>query len=215
MRITISCRSCGSFRSPCRGIARVATSLGKSKERDDVYKELIALQMNFRVLECVHDLTEVATGLDALAAQERWESASLRARTAGPTAWAWLDNRLRLAPEEIGHIEQREEGGAQGGERSAAGPAEGARTTRMGGDLQQEMQQRMNKERRPIAQERADPRRGRAGARGDSPAPAAQGESRAGARRRHAEAAGEAGRARQGGRRAEAKIRGARRRRAE
>jgi hypothetical protein len=65
-------------------------------------KDLLGIDQNFRVLECGHMLSELVDGTTHLAAGERWELYNPRARTTNPHDWAWLGERLRALPEEIG-----------------------------------------------------------------------------------------------------------------
>ena len=128
-------------------------AMEKGKEHESFVKQFTMLESSFRVLECVHDLTELTGGLDFLAAEERWHGSSLRSRTAAPAAWFWIQNRLRSAPDELGKIEPQGEDGRKALEEARQilwrifqnGPAN---------PIDYEMNQRYNKERLPLPQER-------------------------------------------------------------
>ncbi len=83
-----------------RGTALAAAN--PSPDWDKAAKQINALDQAFRVLESGHDLSEVAGGLDHLAAAERWEFAALRSRTSNPRDWRWVNQRLHAAPDELG-----------------------------------------------------------------------------------------------------------------
>lgn len=71
-------------------------------------KKLLTLDKNFRLLEVGHNVAETLDGLNILAAAERWEIATARARTGDPRDWRWLEARLRALPEELGRIQAEE-----------------------------------------------------------------------------------------------------------
>ena len=68
-------------------------------------EKLTQLDLAFRLLEGGHDLQEMLDGLIHLAANERWQIISPRARTANPRDWNWLEARLKLAPDELGRLQ--------------------------------------------------------------------------------------------------------------
>jgi len=65
-------------------------------------KDLQAIDQNFRVLECGHLLSELVNGATYLAVGERWELYHPKALTTNPHDWAWVSERLRTVPSEIG-----------------------------------------------------------------------------------------------------------------
>jgi hypothetical protein len=78
-------------------------TLAQSRER------LLGYDRAFRLIESAHDLTELHDGLGQLTISERWQAASPRARTAAPRDWAWLEIRLRQAPDELGRLQLNDE----------------------------------------------------------------------------------------------------------
>ncbi|EDY21451.1 hypothetical protein CfE428DRAFT_0696 [Chthoniobacter flavus Ellin428] len=65
-------------------------------------KDLHDIELNFRVLECGHLLTELVGQVEHLSTEERWEIYNAKSRTTSPHDWAWLSERLRTTPEEVG-----------------------------------------------------------------------------------------------------------------
>jgi len=80
-----------------------ANGLAATKDR------ISALDRAFRLLEGAHDLQELLDGAGALVAEEQWQIATPRARTAAPRDWGWLESRLREAPNDLNRLEVREE----------------------------------------------------------------------------------------------------------
>lgn len=72
------------------------------------HEKLVPLDKAFRILECAHNISEVADGLKLLVTAERWEVMSPRARTTAPRDWEWLESRLRTLPDELGKTEADE-----------------------------------------------------------------------------------------------------------
>jgi hypothetical protein len=73
--------------------------------REKTDAQVAALDKNFRLLENAHNLNETLAGLNQLAVAERWELASLQARTTNVRDWRWLESRLRALPEELGKMQ--------------------------------------------------------------------------------------------------------------
>lgn len=65
-------------------------------------KDLHDIEWNFRVLESGHLLSELVEGVGHLATEERWEIYNAKSRTTSPHDWAWLSERLRVMPDEVG-----------------------------------------------------------------------------------------------------------------
>ncbi|MEO8353116.1 MAG: hypothetical protein ABI680_15405, partial [Chthoniobacteraceae bacterium] len=75
--------------------------LSPSDGNDKTREKIEALDRAFRLLEGGHDLQELLDGMNNLAANERWQISSPRARTADPRDWNWLEERLRRSPDEL------------------------------------------------------------------------------------------------------------------
>jgi hypothetical protein len=78
-----------------------AIAVVPQKEREPVLQKLNTVDQNFRVVESAHDLSELALGLDLLAAAEKWEASAGRSRTSNPVDWNWLLERLRQSPGDL------------------------------------------------------------------------------------------------------------------
>ena len=93
------------FVSDLRLTTRILQSLHDRVAGDKTeawHKDLQAIDQNFRVLECGHLISELVDVATHLAAGERWELYNPKARTTNPHDWAWLSERLRMMPEEVG-----------------------------------------------------------------------------------------------------------------
>jgi hypothetical protein len=71
---------------------------------DAIDEQVRVIDEKFRLLEVAHNVAEVAVGLQGLAAAERWEFVSPRARTTQPRDWEWMEARLKSLPEELARI---------------------------------------------------------------------------------------------------------------
>ncbi|MEI9896013.1 MAG: hypothetical protein WDN28_19625 [Chthoniobacter sp.] len=118
-------------------------------------KDLLGIERNFRVLESGHLLEELIEGVSHLAAGERWEIYNPKSRTTSPHDWAWLGERLRVMPEEVGHALEFEERRALGqAVQKILWEAQNQEFTR---SLQREMDDRFNISRAPVsAKDQAD-----------------------------------------------------------
>ncbi|MDR3401500.1 MAG: hypothetical protein P4L99_03290 [Chthoniobacter sp.] len=118
-------------------------------------KDLQGIERNFRVLETGHVLQELVDGVGHLAAGERWEIYNPKSRTVSPHDWAWLGERLRALPEEVGHALDFEERRALGqAVQKILWEAQNQEFTR---SLQREMDDRFNISRAPVsAKDQAD-----------------------------------------------------------
>lgn len=74
------------------------------QENKEVNESFNALDQGFRVLEAGHSLAETFDTLTRLASAERWEIATLPARTENPREWEWIERRLRALPDELRQI---------------------------------------------------------------------------------------------------------------
>ncbi len=126
------------------------TTPGKNKEREPFYKKLTEVDRAFRVLEVAHDLFEVASGFDHLAAAEKWDAGSLRARSSNPVDWQWLANRWRVATDDLSRIGPPDQE-ARPIMQQAQQLLQKAQQEPPSRALQVEMVQRFSKERAPVA----------------------------------------------------------------
>jgi hypothetical protein len=123
-------------------------------ETNPAAKSLKALDHAFRILEGAHNLAEAHDGLIRLATAERWELTALRARTANPRDWEWIESRLKAFPEELNKLRLSDDVSkeavkqAQGILREAAGDAAWK-------NVNSEMKERMRPEAtpRPMSQD--------------------------------------------------------------
>ena len=76
-----------------------------SPDWDKAVQKITTLDQAFRVLESGHNLAELISQLDHLAAAERWEFAALRARTSNARDWRWSHQRMRTVSEELGRAQ--------------------------------------------------------------------------------------------------------------
>jgi hypothetical protein len=119
------------------------------------HKDMQAIERNFRVLESGHVLAELVDGVEHFAVGERWELYNPKSRTTSPHDWVWLNDRLRMIPEEIAHALNFEERRplAQDVQKIIA-DAQNQEFTRA---LQQEMEKRFDMSRVPVsARDQAD-----------------------------------------------------------
>jgi len=73
------------------------------KPGKDFPKDLLAIDHNFRVLECGHDLLDLIEAYRHLGVAERWEIYNPKSRTANVRDWSWAGERLRAMPDELVH----------------------------------------------------------------------------------------------------------------
>ncbi len=69
---------------------------------------LDVLDQSMRILEGGHNLQELADGMDALIAMERWEIRRPHARTAAPRDWAWIAVRIGMAPGQLSALDLKD-----------------------------------------------------------------------------------------------------------
>jgi hypothetical protein len=140
-------------------VLQALRSRAEGQKPEAWFKDLQAAERNFRVLEGAHLISEVVDGLTHLAASERWEIYNPKARTTNPHDWAWLAERLRLLPSEIGGALDFEERRKVG--QDAQKILNDAQGQPFASALQQEMDMRFDLAREPVstqesAQELAD-----------------------------------------------------------
>jgi len=132
------------------GLQAIASSEPTAQTRD----KLRGLDRPFRILEGVHDLQELFDGFAIQSMNERWQVATPKARTVAPRDWAWLQMRLRQAPDDLAKLELRDEPvrGAINGAQKILWEAMKAPHFR---DLYEEMERRRRPEHQPESRQSA------------------------------------------------------------
>ena len=96
----------------------LALAAGDGLEKTDARLDVLAQSM--RILEAGHDLQEVADGITALIALDRWEVKMPHGRTTMPRDWAWLSTRLLMAPARFQRLEVKDADARQALDEAAA-----------------------------------------------------------------------------------------------
>ncbi len=86
-------------RATVASLSVLALAAGDGAEKTDA--RLGVLEQSMRILEGGHNLQELADGLTALIALDRWEVRQPHARTTMPRDWAWLSTRLHMASAQL------------------------------------------------------------------------------------------------------------------